>query len=299
MDPGIPGGADAGGGEPGDRLTEMLGANLENWDERVAIHVGSRFYDVERWLADRPGPRDREVAALGDVSGLDLVHLQCHFGLDTLAWAEAGARVTGLDFSPSAVATAQDLAVRAGLDDRSRFVCAPVYDAAQVLGTSSFDVVYVSLGALCWLPSVGRWADQVAALLRPGGRLYLHDGHPLAWALDETTPALRYTYFEEAEPYIDDSEETYTDSDRPLVNTRSYEWNHGIGEVVTALVDRGLIIDRLEEHDWTVHQRFPWLIEPAPGLWSAPPGHPRLPLTFTVVATRTGLPGDAAGGQPV
>jgi SAM-dependent methyltransferase len=275
----------------------MLAANLRNWDERVSIHAASRFYDVDRWLADRPGPRDREVAALGDVSGLDLVHLQCHFGLDTLAWADAGARVTGLDFSPSAIATAQDLAVRTGLDDRSRFVCAPVYDAARVLGVASFDVVYVSLGALCWLPSVGRWADQVAALLRPGGRLYLHDGHPLAWALDDEKPALRFTYFEEAKPYIDDSVETYTDSDRPLVNTRSYEWNHGIGEVVTALVDRGLAIDRLEEHDWTVHQRFPWLIETAPGLWSAPPGHPRLPLSFTVVATSTGSPGDTVADQ--
>ena len=129
------------------------------------IHLASRFYDVEQWLADPPRATPRELEALGDPSGLELVHLQCHFGLDTLAWADAGARVTGLDFSPEAIRTAEDLAVRAGLADRSTFVCANVFDAAEVLGPETFDIVYVSLGALHWLPSVDRWADQVA---RPG-----------------------------------------------------------------------------------------------------------------------------------
>jgi SAM-dependent methyltransferase len=237
-------------------------------------------------LQDRPGPRGLELDALGDPAGLDLVHLQCHFGLDTLAWADAGARVTGLDFSPVAVEAARDLAVRAGLEERSTFVRADVYDAARVLAPRTFDIVYVSLGALHWLPRVAGWADQVAALARPGGRLYLHDTHPLPWSFDDHSPTLRYTYFEESEPYAGDSDETYTDTERPLVNTRTYEWNHGIGEVVTALIDRGFRIDRLVEHDWTVHQQFPWLTETGPGHWTAPTGMPRLPLTFTVVATR-------------
>jgi SAM-dependent methyltransferase len=267
---------------------ELMGANRRNWDERVPIHLASRFYDVEQWLRTRPGPRRREVDALGEATGLDLVHLQCHFGLDTLAWADAGARVTGLDFSAEAIRSATDLAIRAGLEDRSTFVCANVYDAAEVLAPQTFDIVYVSLGALGWLPSVGRWADQVAALARTGGRLYLHDIHPLAWSLADDTPTFAYTYFEESEPYRDDSEETYTDADRPLVNTRTYEWNHGLGEVVTALIDRGMRIDVLVEHDWTVHQRFPWLVEASPRHWTAPAGRPRLPLTYTVVATRTG-----------
>jgi SAM-dependent methyltransferase len=194
--------------------------------------------------------------------------------------------VTGLDFSPSAIEAATDLARRAGLDRRATFVCANVYDATTSLSPATFDIVYVSLGALCWLPSVERWADQVAALARPGGRLYLHDSHPLAWSLAYETPTLESTYFEEPDPYVDDSEETYTDADQPLVNVRSYEWNHSLGLVVTALVDRGLRLDSLIEHDWTVHQRFPWLIETAAGHWTTPPGRPRLPLSFTVVATR-------------
>jgi SAM-dependent methyltransferase len=275
------------GSSPGsDGTGERMAANRRNWEDRVPIHLASRFYDVDRWLRTRPGPREREVAALGDVDGLDLVHLQCHFGLDTLAWADAGARVTGIDFSPSAIEAASHLARRAGLDRRATFVCANVYDAAAALSPATFDIVYVSLGALCWLPSVERWADQVAALARPGGRLYLHDSHPLAWSLAYDTPILESTYFEEPDPYVEDSDETYTDADEPLVNVRSYEWNHSVGEVVTALVERGLRIDTLVEHDWTVHQRFPWLIETAPGHWTTPPGRPRMPLTFTVVASR-------------
>jgi SAM-dependent methyltransferase len=278
----------SGSGSGGDVVGERMDANRRNWEDRVPIHLASRFYDVDRWLRTRPGPRDREVAALGDVAGLDLVHLQCHFGLDTLAWADAGARVTGLDFSASAIEAAEDLARRAGLDRRATFVCANVYDAAAVLAPARFDIVYVSLGALCWLPNVERWADQVAALARPGGRLYLHDGHPLAWTLAYERPMVEHTYFEEPDPYVDDSDQTYTDAGQPLAHVRSYEWNHGLGQVVTALIERGLRIDALVEHDWTVHQQFPWLVETAPGLWTTPPGRPRMPLTFTVVATREG-----------
>jgi SAM-dependent methyltransferase len=261
-------------------------ANQRNWDERVPLHVASRFYDVENWLLTRPGPEERELDALGNPSGLDLVHLQCHFGLDTLAWADAGARVTGLDFSAAAIRAAEELARRAGLTGQASFVCANVYDAAVALAPRTFDIVYVSLGALGWLPSVGRWADQVAALIRPGGRLYLHESHPLAWSLDDHSPILRYTYFEESEPFVDDSDQTYTDADRPLRNTRTYEWNHSIGEVVTALIARGLRIDLLAEHDWTVHQRFPWLVQTAPRRWEPGDGQPRIALSYTVVATK-------------
>ncbi len=181
-------------------MEERLEANRANWDERTDVHLGSRFYDVEGWLRSQRGPRPRDVEALGDVAGLTLLHPQCHFGLDTLAFARAGARVTGLDFSPAAIDAARDIAGRAGLADRATFVCADVFDAVDALGHQTFDVVYVSLGALCWLPSVDRWASQVAALVSPGGCFYLHDGHPLAWSLADD---LEHTYFEEVDPYVE------------------------------------------------------------------------------------------------
>ena len=146
--------------------------------------------------------------------------------------------------------------------------------------------MYVSLGALCWLPSVDRWAEQVAALVCPGGRFYMHDGHPLAWALADDALSIEHTYFEQAEPFVDDSAQTYTDADRPLANRRTYEWNHGLGETVSALTHHGLRLNWLVEHDWTVWPQFPWLIRDDAGNWTTPPGVPRVPLSFSLLAGR-------------
>ena len=168
----------------------------------------------------------------------------------------AGALVTGLDLSPVAIASARDLARRAGLTERSRFVCADVYEASEALGHTNFDIVYVNTGALCWLPSVSQWAAEIGALVAPGGRFFIHDGHPLAWALGEDRLEFERSYFEEREPLVDDSGYTYTDADGPLEATRSYEWNHGLGEIVTALVRYGLGPEWLVEHDWTDWPRF-------------------------------------------
>jgi SAM-dependent methyltransferase len=267
-------------------VDKRLEANRRNWDDRTGVHLESRFYDVEGWLREEPGPRPREVEALGEVAGLTLLHLQCHFGLDTLAFARAGAAVTGLDFSPAAIEAARTIARRAGLADRATFVCSDVLDAADALNARTFDIVYVSLGSLCWIPSVSQWASQVAALVAPGGRFYLHDGHPLAWALADTRPCLEHTYFEELKPYAEDTPDTYTDATRPVVNQRSYEWNHSIGETVTALIRHGLRLEWLVEHDWTVWPRFGWLVAAGDRHWTSPAGVPRMPLSFSLLATQ-------------
>jgi len=267
-------------------VDERLAANLASWNDRAGIHLESQFYDVEGWIRDQRGPSAREIQVLGNVAGLRLLHLQCHFGLDTLAWARAGAQVTGLDFSPAAIDAARDIADRAGLADRADFVCANVYDAVDVLDGAAFDIVYVSLGALSWLPSVDRWASQVAALVAPGGRFYLHEVHPVAWSLADDELRFQHTYFEEPEPFTIETDETYTDANRPLRAKRIYEWNHSIGEVVTALIRHGLRLDWLVEHDWTVWPRFPWLVKTDEGQWTPPPGVPRAPLSFSLLATR-------------
>ena len=267
-------------------MSDYIAANRANWDERVPIHFASRFYDVERWLEERPLPRTWEHEVFGDVAGLDVVHLQCHFGLDTLSLALAGARVTGLDFSAAAIDQARSVASRAKLTDRVRFIEADVLGAAAALAPVQYDLVYVSFGALCWLPDVDAWAGQVAALLRSGGRLFLHDGHPLAWSLADDDLRIAHTYFEEPEPYVDDAGYTYTDGVELTQNARNYSWNHSIGEIVTAVAHHGLRIVELTEHDWTAWPRFPWLVRAGDQRWGTPPDRIRVPLSFTLLATK-------------
>jgi SAM-dependent methyltransferase len=267
-------------------MDERLRANRENWDDRVGIHVLSEFYDVEGWLRDAPGPLERERALIGDVRGKSLLQLQCHFGKETLQWARAGAVVTGVDFSPAAIEAAQKLAARAGLEDRSTFVCSNVYDAAQVLEGQEFDVVYVTLGSLGWLPDIRQWAKVVATMIAPGGQFYLFDVHPLAFCFDDEGARVVYDYFEDsANPLIFDDDTTYTDGGR-VEHTRTYEWNHSLAEIVQSLIDEGLVVDTLLEHDWTVYQGFPWLEKDDEGIYQIPLGYPRLPLTFTLHARR-------------
>ena len=267
---------------------DALAANRDWWDAAVPVHLGSDFYDVEGWLAEGRGPKEREAVLLGDVTGLDLVHLQCHFGKDTLSWARAGARVTGLDFSPAAIDAARSLAERAGLGGRADFVCGPVAGAFDALGGRTFDIVYVSLGALCWLPSVDVWATQVGELLRPGGRLLLHEVHPVSMALaDEDLPVV-YPYFEQAAPYADTTAGTYADTTatEALPGDTTYGWNHGLGEIVGALLGQGLRLDRLDEHDWTSFPRYPWLVETGEEEFVTPEDRLRVPLSFTLLASR-------------
>jgi SAM-dependent methyltransferase len=257
------------------------------WDERVPIHTASDFYDLDAFVADPTAStlRPFEVDDVGDVTGVALVHLQCHFGLDTLSWARAGARVTGVDFSGPAVEAATDAAVRARLD--ARFVAGDVYDAAELVGGATFDLVYTGLGALNWLPDVERWAAVVAALLRPGGRLYLAEFHPITTMFADDDLTVEHPYFHDAPLEWDDGG-TYADLTAETTNNRTIEWNHGLGAVVTAVVHAGLVVDRLRELDHTLFQRWPFLVRDPDqrDTYRLPEGMPRLPLMYTLSAHR-------------
>ena len=262
-------------------MSDWLETNRANWDDRTHVHLTSAFYDVGGWLQRGEGPEPREAMLLGDVSGQHLVHLQCHFGMDTLAWARAGAFVTGVDFSHEAILAARELAERAGLADRSRFVESNVLAAAAVL-EQRYDIVYISLGSLCWLPRIEEWAEAAVGLMAPHGRLLLHDVHPLAFSLDDDGASFAYPYFEEADAVLTEEARTYTDGGA-IAHTASYQWNHSLGDIVTALASQGLRISALFEHDWTRYQAFPSLVRDADGRWHWPAGVIRLPLSFTLL----------------
>jgi len=266
--------------------------NLSNWESRVPLHLGG--YGIDRLLADPTALSpvvDFDRPRLGDVAGLDAVHLQCHIGTDTLSLARLGAQMTGLDFSPSAITAATDLAARAGVE--IDYVVADVDDAPDVLDREHFDLVYTGIGALCWLPDVRQWAAVVDALLRPGGRLFIREGHPVLWAMsdprDDDLLVMEFPYFEVEGGTRFVEPKTYVDHDGELAQPIIVSYNHGIGEIVTALLDLGFTITAFEEH-----RSVPWnalgdvMIEGDDGEFSLRSGGERLPLTYTLQAHKPG-----------
>jgi SAM-dependent methyltransferase len=258
--------------------------NRRSWDERVATHVASRFYDVEGFKAGRDPLRAFEIEEVGDVTGRSLVHLQCHFGQDTLGWARRGARVAGLDFSEPAVAAARELAADCGLD--AEFVAADVYDAVDAFGGRRFDVVYTGFGALVWLPDIARWARVVADLLAPGGFLYLAEFHPFTaiFAWDGLTVEHPFRSPPAGERY-DDADGTYTDGEFEPEHKTVYQWTHPLGDVVTALVGAGLRIEFLHEYDFSLFATWPFMERHDDGTYHLPEGYPALPLIYTLRAS--------------
>jgi len=235
-------------------MDEYARTNLALWDERAPAHAASKDYAVEQLVADPTFLSEVvrfDLPRLGDLTGLRGVHLQCHIGTDTVSLARLGARMTGLDFSPAALQQARSLAARTGAD--VDFVESELYGAVDVLGREAFDLLFTGVGALCWLPDVRRWAEVVAALLRPGGRLFLREGHPVLWSLaydrDDGLLVLEYPYFERPQPDMDEEPGTYVDTDVTFTANRAYQWNHGLGEIVTALLDQGMRLTMLVEHD--------------------------------------------------
>ena len=267
-----------------DWRSEWREANRANWDERVPIHVGGDFYGVEAFKAGEEHLRPFEIEEMGDVSGRDLLHLQCHFGKDTLGWARRGARVTGLDFSAPALEAARGLAAEMGLD--AEFVRSDVYEANEALDSRTFDVVYTGIGALIWLPDVRRWAEVVAGLVRPGGFLYLSELHPFTDIFGDDDLAVEHDYFHREEPDVWDEPGTYADFDAETVNNRTYEWQHTLGDVVSALIDAGFVLEFLHEHDYTLFRRWPFLERSGFDTYRLPEGKPRIPLTYSLRAKK-------------
>jgi SAM-dependent methyltransferase len=263
--------------------------NRRMWDAKAPLHVASPVYDVAGFKAGRSTLRPHEIADLGDVSGKGLIHLQCHFGLDTLSWARLGARVTGVDFSAPAVRAATELARDVGIE--ARFVTADVYDAPEALGGSTFDIVYTGVGALCWLPDMTRWAKVVHDLLRPGGELYLFEFHPVKWMLEGGAPReidIRDSYFTPSEGYTEAGGVSYADTSIAAEATPTVQWNHPLGEVVTALTRAGMSIDSLQEMDRDVIRQWDFMVRADDGLHRMPPGRPSLPLMYVLRAVRSG-----------
>jgi SAM-dependent methyltransferase len=264
--------------------------NRANWDERVAVHLGPAGYDLGPLRAGRGRLNAIEEAELGPVAGLRVLHLQCHFGKDSLVLAQRGAEVTGLDFSGPAVEAARTLAAELGL--AARFVQADLYDApAAIPGPASFDLVYTTWGTIAWLPDVARWARVVAHFLKPGGALYFADAHPAALVFDDMAgvdaqgrPGWFAPYFGRGPMVIDDPSD-YADPAANLANARQVVWLHPLGDVLDALREAGLRLEWLREHPRVTWRMFRCLVRDPDGCW-AWPDRPWLHLSVSLRAVR-------------
>jgi SAM-dependent methyltransferase len=254
--------------------------NCQGWNWRTEVHVASNFYRMEAWKAGLNSLTDLERAELGDIRGRDLLHLQCHFGQDTLSMARMGARVTGVDLSDVAIAKARALAQELALD--ARFLCCNVYDLPQYL-PDVFDLVFTSFGAIGWLPDLERWAGVIARHLRPGGVFYMAEFHPMLWTLDETFTQLRYPYFHVG-PMEQHNEGTYTDYDGPPHHFRDVTWAHTLGDVVNSLVGAGLRIEYLREFPSCPFNLFPNAVQDAQGQYRLEGLDGIMPMVFSVRA---------------
>ncbi len=266
------------------------GVNLQNWDDRVPLHeraYGLDAFDDPAHLSDvvRQDLAVLEPFLRGQtLRGTDLCHLQCHIGTDTVSLARAGARVTGVDFSASALDSAARLAKRIGVD--ATWVETDVLDARRAVD-GDFDVVYTSIGTITWLKDLTRWAEQIAGLLRAGGAFYIRDGHPALYALDENAAQLttRYAYFGDGRAQQWDEETSYV-GEGTLTHTRTYEWPHPLSEIIGALLGAGLRLVHFDEGR-SLPWRFSERMVEVPGGFAWPEDERNLiPCTYTIVAKK-------------
>lgn len=268
---------------PNDTKRTAIAANHAVWEAWTPHHIAGG-YDIPGFIAGRETLCPITLAGVGDVSGKTLLHLQCHFGLDTLSWARHGAMVTGVDFVESAVAKARELAAELALP--ADFVCCDVYDAPARL-QRQFDVVFTSVGTLSWLPDLEGWARVVAQCLKPGGRFFVFDGHPTLYMFDEDLPAtmrLRYDYFART-PIILKETGSYAAQDSGTQVT-IHAYCYPLADIIGSLLRAGLTITAFDEHPWLRWQGLPWMTRRDAFFWELPPEFGEIPMMFSLAATR-------------
>jgi SAM-dependent methyltransferase len=268
-------------------MDEFFKANKELWDAKVAVHRNSDFYDVKGFLEGTDTLDPIEIEEVGDVTRKALLHLQCHFGLDTMCWEQRGAKAVGVDFSGEAIKLARTLAMKAGL--QTRFIDANIYDLPKHLD-EQFDIVFTSGGAIMWLNDLEKWAGVIDHFLKPGGFFYIREFHPFGYVFDEeceeSVLKVRYPYFQGKEPMSYISENTYSNPEKKMEPKKAYEWNHSISRIINVLIGVGLRIEFFNEYPFTTYQGLPFMIRNEEGRYVLPDGMVSIPWMFSLKAAK-------------
>jgi SAM-dependent methyltransferase len=263
---------------------EMFATNKELWNKRTAIHLDSSFYNKQGFINGDTVLTPIELNELKDVKGKTMLHLQCHFGMDSLNWQRLGAQVTGVDFSDAAITEAQKINEQLGYN--AEFVCSDIYNLLSSPSPlerdgvrSLFDIVYTSYGTIGWLPDLNKWAQVIAAHLKPGGIFYMADFHPVLWMFDDNFTEIEYAYHK-SDVIVVENQATYTESNEPIIN-KEYGWNHSISEILNALLQQGLALQFFNEHTYSPYACFNNVVEFEKGKWHIKGMEGKLPMVYS------------------
>ena len=243
--------------------SEMFYTNKQGWNERVDVHLESELYNMVAFRKGKSSLNKEELDALGDVTGKSLLHLQCHFGQDTLSWARKGAIATGVDISPKAIEAARGLSEE--LNIPANFIESNILDLKENL-EGKFDIIFTSYGTIGWLNDLNKWADVIQHFLKPGGTFYMIDFHPFVWMWNDERSKVEYYYFKTEEPIIVQEQGTYADPNADLERTE-YSWNHGMSEIISALLNSGLELEEFKEYPFSNYNVFPKMRSAGEGRW--------------------------------
>ena len=260
---------------------DYININKQTWNEKTDVHIASEFYDMESFLHGKSTLNDIELPLLGAISGKKILHLQCHFGQDTLSLARMGAQVTGIDLWDKAIERAREFAAKLNLD--ATFICCDIYDAPNH-SDETFDIVFTSYGTIGWLPDLEKWANVIAHFLKPGGRFIMADFHPVVWMFDDNFKTVFYNYFN-VEPIIESTSGTYADKEAEIT-TKTISWNHPISEILNALLQSGLELNAFNEYDYSPYNCFNETVEVEKGKFRIKHFDNKIPMVYSIVATK-------------
>jgi SAM-dependent methyltransferase len=258
---------------------QYFDANKELWNQRTAIHKDSAFYDVKGFKAGANALTSIELNEVGEVQGKSLLHLQCHFGLDTMSWSRLGAKCTGVDLSDDAIKLAREINKELKFD--AKFICSNVYDLKENLN-EKFDIVFTSYGTIGWLPDLDKWAAIISHFLKPGGLFYIAEFHPVVWMFDDDFTQVKY-YYDNRELIVMENQPTYTDGGGNITG-KEYSWNHSISEVLNALIKAGLQLEMFNEHMYSPYSNFANSVEMEKGKWQIKGMEGKIPIVYSVKA---------------
>ena len=255
--------------------------NKPLWNNKTDVHINSDFYDNKTFIAGRNSLNSIELELLGDIKGKSILHLQCHFGQDTISLSRLGANVTGVDFSDKAIKRARELAVTT--NSEASFICCDIYDLPKHLD-NEFDIVFTSYGTIGWLPDLDKWANIVSKFLKPNGKFVFVEFHPVVWMFDDNFKNIEYNYFSDG-PIVEKEEGTYADKNASL-NEESVGWNHSISEVLTSLLQNGLEINSMQEFDYSPYNCFNGTVEFEPQKFRIKHLDNKIPMVYSIVAKK-------------